>query len=209
MLKKQLDFLDIALSKDTKMVRVSGVAGTSKTFLAVLAVLKLLNERKISDILYVRSVVESADVKMGFLPGEKEDKLSPYLQPLIDKLEEFLSKEDIKYLHADNRIQGLPIGYLRGLSWNAKGIVADECQNFSKKELYTLMTRVGEFSKVFLLGDPTQSDIGSKSGFKEMFDLFNDAESKSHGIYTFEFTEDDIVRSELVKFIAKKVATVK
>ena len=203
--EKQKIFIELALDKKVKLLLVSGPAGSTKTYLSVLASLMLMNEKKISDILYVRSVVESADVKMGTLPGEADDKLSPYKRPLIDKLDELLPKEDIQYLIKDNRIEGLPIGYLRGLNWNAKAVVADEMQNCTKKELITLMTRTGEFSKVFVCGDPQQSDINGRSGFQSIFSLFNDDESKSHGIYTFEFTEDDILRSALVKFIVQKI----
>jgi len=202
---KQKLFMEIALNKKTKMMLVSGPAGTTKTYLAVLASLMLLNERKVSDITYVRSVVESADVKMGTLPGEAEDKLSPYKRPLVDKLHELLPKADLDLLLKDNRVEGLPIGYLRGLNWNAKAIIGDEMQNCTRKELITLMTRTGEFSKVFLLGDPQQSDINSKSGFKDIFNLFNDDSSKDNGIFAFEFTEEDILRSALVRFIVAKI----
>ena len=75
----------------------------------------------------------------------------------------------------------------------------------SKKEIITLITRVGEFSKIIVLGDPYQSDIGTKSGFTTVYNMFNDDESKQNGIYTFEFTDEDIVRSELVKFIMKRI----
>jgi phosphate starvation-inducible protein PhoH len=75
--------------------------------------------------------------------------------------------------------------------------------------LTTLITRVGEFSKVFILGDPQQSDINGKSGFKKMMDLFSDANSKANGVFTFEFTEEDVVRSGLVKFIIKKLQELK
>ena len=203
--EKQQKFIELALDKKVKLLLVSGPAGSTKTYLSVLATLLLMNEKKVSDILYVRSIVESADVKMGTLPGEADDKLSPYKRPLIDKLDELLPKEDIQYLIKDNRIEGLPVGYLRGLNWNAKAIVADEMQNCTKKELITLMTRTGEFSKVFICGDPQQSDINGRSGFQSIFNLFNDEESKEHGIYTFEFTEDDILRSALVKFIVQKI----
>ena len=203
--EKQKRFIELALDKKVKLLLVSGPAGSTKTYLSVLASLMLINEKKVSDILYVRSIVESADVKMGTLPGEADDKLSPYKRPLIDKLDELLPKEDIAYLIKDNRIEGLPIGYLRGLNWNAKAIVADEMQNCTKKELVTLMTRTGEFSKVFVCGDPQQSDINGRSGFQSIFNLFDDDESKAHGIYTFQFTEDDILRSELVKFIVQKI----
>lgn len=202
---KQKNFIELALDKKAKLILVSGPAGTTKTYLSVLAALMLMNEKKISDILYIRSVVESADAKMGTLPGEADDKLSPYKRPLIDKLDELLPKEDIQFLIRDDRIEGLPIGYLRGLNWNAKAVIGDEMQNCTRKELITLMTRAGEFSKVFLCGDPQQSDIGNKSGFMDIYSLFNDDQSKEHGIYTFEFTEEDILRSTLVKFIVSKV----
>ena len=203
--ENQQKFIDLALDKSTKMMMVSGPSGTTKTYLSVLASLMLMNQQKVSDIIYVRSIVESADVKMGSLPGEKDDKLSPYKQPLLDKLDELLPKQDIAFLTKECRIDGLPVNYLRGLNWNAKAIIGDEMQNFTRKEIITMMTRTGEFSKVFLLGDPMQADIKFGSGFKEVFNLFNDDESRSQGIYTFEFTEDDILRSALVKFIVRKI----
>lgn len=203
--EKQKKFIELSLDKKVKLLLVSGPAGSTKTYLSVLASLLLMNEKKVSDILYVRSVVESADVKMGTLPGEADDKLSPYKRPLIDKLDELLPKEDVSYLIKENRIEGLPVGYLRGLNWNAKAVIGDEMQNCTKKELITMMTRTGEFSKVFMCGDPQQSDIGPRSGFSDIFNLFNDDESKENGIYTFEFTDDDILRSALVKFIVKKI----
>ena len=85
---KQVELLKTLRDKDTKMVFISGPAGTSKTFTSVLAGLHLINEKRVSEIIYVRSAVESSDSKLGFLPGEMDDKLSPYVQPLIDKLEE-------------------------------------------------------------------------------------------------------------------------
>lgn len=203
--EKQKKFIELALDRKVKLLLVSGPAGSTKTYLSVLASLMLMNEKKVSDILYVRSIVESADVKMGTLPGEADDKLSPYKRPLIDKLDELLPKDDISFLLKENRLEGLPVGYLRGLNWNAKSVIGDEMQNCTKKELVTLMTRTGEFSKVFLCGDPQQSDIGPRSGFRDIFNLFNDDDSKANGIYTFEFNEDDILRSALVKFIVQKI----
>jgi len=203
--EKQKLFLELALKKESKIIFVSGPAGTSKTYLSILTALKLLNEHKVSDLIYIRSAVESSDSKLGFLPGESHEKMAPYLQPLIDKLEEFLNKGDIDFLQKNGHIDSVPVGFLRGLNWNAKVIISDESQNMTTKELVTLVTRVGEFSKLFILGDPDQSDIGNKSGFKKMVDLFSDDESKENGVYTFEFTEEDIVRSKLVKFLIKKI----
>jgi phosphate starvation-inducible PhoH-like protein len=204
---KQIELLELLKNKNTKCVFISGPAGTSKTFTSILAGLYLLNQKRVSEIVYVRSIVESSDSKLGFLPGEMDEKMSPYIQPLIDKLEELLPKHDIDKLKKEERIHGFPINFLRGLSWNAKCIVADEAQNMTKKELTTLITRVGEFSKLFICGDPDQSDINGKSGFVPMMNVFDDEESRNNGVYVFKFGEDDIVRSGLVKFVLKKLKT--
>lgn len=202
---KQKQFIELASDKTSKIIFVSGPAGTSKTFLSVLHALTMLNDKKVSDIVYIRSAVESSDTKLGFLPGEADDKLAPYIQPLLDKMAEMLPKGDIDVLRKEERVIGIPVGFLRGLNWNAKAIIADEAQNMTYKELFTLITRTGEFSKVFILGDPEQSDINGKSGFIKMISHFDDDESRQNGIHVFRFTEDDIVRSGLVQFIIKKI----
>ena len=202
---KQKQFLTLAADKTAKVIFVSGPAGTSKTFLAVYHALTMINEKRVSDLVYIRSAVECSDAKLGFLPGEADEKMSPYIQPLLDKLTELLPKGDIDILLKEERVTGIPVGFLRGLNWNAKAIIADEAQNMSFKELFTLITRTGEFSKVFILGDPEQSDITGKSGFIKMIGHFDDEESRANGIHVFRFTEDDIVRSGLVQFIIKKI----
>jgi phosphate starvation-inducible PhoH-like protein len=206
--EKQKKFLEIASDKQTKLVFVTGPAGTSKTFLAVLVALNMINTKRVSDIIYIRSAVESSDAKLGFLPGEADEKMAPYIQPLLDKLAEFLPKGDIDLLTKEERITAIPVGFLRGLNWNAKVIITDEAQNMTYKELFTLITRIGEFSKVFILGDPEQSDINGKSGFVKMISNFDDEESRQNGIHVVRFTDDDIVRSGLVQFIIKKVKKV-
>lgn len=203
--ENQQKFLSLAADKSVKIIFVSGPAGTSKTFLSVLHALKMINEKRVSDLVYIRSAVESADAKLGFLPGEADEKMAPYIQPLLDKLVEMLPKGDIDMLLKEERVTGIPVGFLRGLNWNAKVIIADESQNLTYKELFTLITRTGEFSKVFILGDPEQSDINGKSGFIKMIDHFDDEESRQNGIHVFRFSEDDIVRSGLVQFIIRKV----
>ena len=102
-------------------------------------------------------------------------------------------------------IQCAPINYLRGASWDNKLIIADESQNFTRKELVTLITRIGNNSKYFICGDPMQSDINGKTGFEPLMGLFDDNECKDKGIYTFRFGEEDILRSEILKFIVNKL----
>jgi len=111
----------------------------------------------------------------------------------------------VQRLAKDHRIEAQPVNYLRGASFNAKFLLADEAQNFTYEELTTLVTRFGRFSKMIVVGDTRQSDIGNRSGFNAFFKTFNDKDSKEHGIHTFEFGEEDIVRSELLKFIVKKI----
>lgn len=206
--ESQKELLKLIKHKDSKMIFVSGPAGTAKTFVSVLAALQLLNNKRISNLYYVRSVVESSSQKMGFLPGDLNSKLDPYIEPLLEKLDEFLCAGDIDLLQSGGFINALPINYLRGRNWNAKYILMDEAQNLTEKELITLMTRVGEYSKLILCGDPYQSDIGNKSGFVSIMDLFTGEDSENNGIFTFNFTEDDIVRSKLCKFIVEKIKNI-
>lgn len=203
--EKQKEFLDISLTPKNEIIFCSGPAGTSKTFLSILAALQLLNTKLYTKILYVRSAVESADSKLGFLPGEEAMKLEPYLRPLRDKLQEFLTPTDISQLYAEGKIDAEHVGYARGQDWKNMVIVIDEAQNLSEKELLTLITRCGRQSKVFLLGDPMQSDIGHKSGFNKYCDIFNTEKSKQMGIQFFKFTTNDIVRNPLVKFIIEEI----
>ena len=205
--EKQKAFIDLSTNKDTRIVFLSGPAGTSKSILAVYSALELLNQKRVSDIIYVRTIVESAAHSMGTLPGDADQKLQFFVSVLNDKLEELLPAGDIKRLHADERVKGMPVNYLRGASYNAKVVIVDEAQNANFSELLTSLTRIGKFTKYFILGDPMQTDLKHKeqSGFKAMFDLFNDQDSQDQGIYCVEFTKDDIMRSEILKFIIDKV----
>jgi phosphate starvation-inducible protein PhoH and related proteins len=205
---KQQSFLDLATNKQSKLIFISGPAGSAKTYLAVQAALDLISSKRMSDLLYIRSVVESAETKMGFLPGEVGDKLAPFLAPMMEKLEELLPKNQVELLKKEERISGFPVGHLRGRNWNAKVIIGDECQNMTEKEIVTLITRAGEFTKIFIIGDPEQSDINGKSGFIKILSRFDDEECRENGIHVFRFDDEDIVRSGLVRFISKRLKKV-
>jgi phosphate starvation-inducible PhoH-like protein len=202
---KQKEIINTFLDKKTKVLLLKGPAGTSKTTLAMYCGLTLLNKKRVSDLVLVRSAVESSDSKLGFLPGDIMDKFNVYLTPFHDKFSELLNKAQVDKLQKDNRITICPINFARGLHFSAKFVCADEIQNFSKREIHTIMSRIGEFSKVFLCGDPEQSDLpAGKSGFNKVYDLFNNEEGREHGIFCMELTEEDIVRSELCKYITHK-----
>lgn len=205
--EKQKELISILLDKKTKCVFIEGPAGCSKTSTAVYAGLQLLKIKKASDIIFVRSAVESADSKIGYLPGTIDEKFEAYMAPFLEKMEEFLDASTIKKLHNDKRVNAMPVNYIRGLHWPAKVIIVDECQNITFRELVTTITRLGEFSKIILLGDPHQSDLpqNKSGGFSKMCKLFDCEESKNHGIFHFQFTKEDIVRSEFVKFVVGKI----
>lgn len=203
----QKAFLSSAQDKQTKMLFVKGPAGCAKTVLATYCALKAIQEKKVSDIVYIRSVVESSSNKMGFLPGVLEDKFAPYNRPLEDKLDELLTAEDIKKMYSYNLIESIPVNYLRGAHFAGKYIVVDEAQNFTKQELTTIVTRVGEFSKVIVCGDPQQSDLPEgKSAFMRFYHAFEGAMHEN--ICTWSFGIEDIVRSELLKDIVKIIENI-
>ena len=202
----QLSFLEKALMTKTKIMFVNGPAGATKTYMAVYSALRLLSSDDKMDMLYVRTVIESAAKGLGALPGDLDEKFNPYMLPLMDKLDEMLPQNtSLKHdLLSNGRISAMPINFLRGANWLDKVIVADEAQNFTFSELTTLITRLGKGSKLFICGDSMQSDI-HKSGFMDMCNLFDDSKSRQRGIEFFQFTEADIKRSSLLKFIVTKL----
>lgn len=202
---KQKSFVETALDKESRMIICDGLWGSSKTFLSVYCALELLNQKKVGSIMYLRAPVE-AGKGIGFIPGSAEEKINPYAEPLYEKLHEFLSEPEIKLLEKEKRIEIVPPGFIRGRSWSCKAIIIDEAANFSRGMLELILSRVGPFCKVFLIGSRHQSDIGNSAGFMEVFNSFDDKESKEHGIYTYEFNdESDIVRSGFSKFVMRKL----
>jgi phosphate starvation-inducible PhoH-like protein len=207
--KNQVSFLIKTLQQDTRMCMVDGPAGTAKTYLAVLAALKMLNRKQIDSIIYIRSIVESASRSMGALPGELEEKFAPWSMPLIDKLEEITTAGAGSNLISKGYIKCIPVNFTRGLTFKNSCVIIDEAQNMTNSELTTILTRFGENSKYLVVGDSYQADIGVKSGFRKIFKAFNTPSSTEWGINSFEFTKDDIVRSEILRFIVDRLSTVK
>lgn len=174
---------------------------THNTFMAVYCALHMLNMNPNYEIKYIRTIAESGERALGALPGTVDEKFNPFMMPLYDKLDELIPVTQSKYLEEEGIIEAFPINFLRGATWRDKIILSDEAQNFSTKELITLMTRIGENTKLFICGDAMQSDIGAKSGFMKIYNLFNNEESEKNGIYCFEFSEEDIMRSQILKYI--------
>jgi predicted ribonuclease YlaK len=210
--EKQKVILETMMDKKTNCVMIDGVYGSSKTFCSVLAGLKLLNEKKITKITYIRNPVESSTTgKLGYLKGESSDKMAPYAAALHQKLAEFLPSAEVERLIKEERVEVVPLGFTRGLSWNCQVIIVDEAACLTYDDIFLLLTRCGPFTKIFFIGDSqNQSDIGNKSGFERIFKIFNDEESMKNGVFCFELKElEDVVRSGFVRFVMLKTGLIK
>ena len=206
--EKHQRFIQTLIDERTKMVFADGFAGTAKTYLSVYGALTLLEAKKVDQIIYLRSVVESATQKIGHLPGELEQKFQPYSLPLIDKLDELVSKTTSDKLVKQEYIKCLPVNFTRGLTFHNSVVIVDEAQNLTRQELVTLLTRFGEDSKYVIIGDTNQSDINGKSGFKPILQAFDTDNSMVNGIHTFKFNKTEIVRSKLLKHIVQVLESV-
>ena len=131
-----------------------------------------------------------------------------YNLPYLDKLDELLTESTAQKLEDQKRVSMFPVNFARGMNWKHKCVILDEAQNSSVKEIVTVLTRMGEGCRCFILADPMQTDLKNENiqgGFSQLQNTFSDEESAQMGIYTFNFTEEDVMRSELVKFIVKKI----
>ena len=197
------NFLDVCFKDNCRMSLIDGPAGSAKTYLSVYIALQLLRTQKVEEIVYIRSIVESASKSMGSLPGEVEEKFLPWSLPLLEKLNELLDSPTINTLMSERFIKCVPVNYTRGLTFKNSCVLVDEAQNLTREELTTILTRFGHESTYIVIGDSMQSDIGNRSGFKNIYDAFNTEESMDLGINVFTFTELEIVRSEILKYIVK------
>ena len=195
----------IRVADDSHLYVTNDCIVTHNTTVAMRIGLELMQQKKVSDIVFVRAAVESADSKLGFLPGDINGKYEPYMGPFEDKLEELLPAGDVKRLKGENRLIYQPINFVRGASWTAKFIVIDESQNLTINEIQTLLTRIGKFTKMILCADSAQSDLPKtkQGGFERCAHIFNTVEAQRYGMYSVAFNNDDIMRSELCKFIVK------
>lgn len=203
---KQKQIIAAALDKKTKMVIIDGVPGTSKTLLAIYCSLKLMDEKKVSDLIYIRSLIQARDGATGYLQGDLAEKTLYFNVPLMDKLEELLPKTQTQSLLKEERVTALPTSMLRGYNFAAKAICLDEAQNCSFDSILTAATRIAEFSKLFVIGDSVyQNDLGKGSGFKKFVNIFSAEDCKNNGIHYFKLGKEDILRSGFVKYVMEKV----
>ena len=201
---KQHEFFKIMSDPKTKIVFVSGPAGSSKSFLSVFTALSLWSDGDCSDILYLRTAVESAERSLGYLKGGEDEKFSPYLAPLEEKVDEMLHAPDKQRLKRNNALVGSPVNFIRGQDWKQRVVVADEMQNATMKELITVLTRMNKGTKLFICGDAFQSDI-KNTGFSQLCKLFDSELAKENGVYHLAFDKEDIQRDEVISFVLDQI----
>ncbi len=186
-----------AIKKNTVILGV-GPAGTGKTFLAVAMAVDALRAKQISRIVLTRPAVEAGE-KLGFLPGDLQNKIDPYLRPLNDALFEMLGAENYARQLEKNAIEIAPLAYMRGRTLDDSFIILDEAQNTTPEQMKMFLTRLGSNSKAVVTGDPSQTDLpfGKKSGLGVAVKILRGIE----GIAIHHFTERDVVRHRLVQKI--------
>lgn len=177
-----------------------GPGGTGKTFLAVAMALAHLIEKSVSRIVLTRPAVEAGE-RLGFLPGDIEEKINPYLRPLYDALYFLLDSEKIQRYMEEGTIEIAPLAFMRGRTLNDAFIILDEAQNTTSEQMKMFLTRIGMRSKAVITGDVTQIDLpfGRSSGLIEAKNILGDIT----GLAFCYFNENDVVRHHLVRLIIK------
>ena len=199
------EIIDTALDEKADLTLIDGIWGSGKSLLSVYICLRLLQMKRISNILYIRNIVQSGSGTLGWLGGDLDTRLGPYMLPLKQKFDELLPQSQVNKLINDGYVQSQPVALLRGTSYNCYGIIIDEIGCMTEEDILLSLSRVGQFSYVFGVGDSWQVDV-KDSGFRKIYETFDDEESREHKIFAFELQEEqDILRSEFLKYIMKKV----
>jgi phosphate starvation-inducible PhoH-like protein len=181
-------------------VFATGVAGTGKSFLAVAMGVNALRDRKVARLILTRPAVEAGE-RLGFLPGDLEEKIDPYLRPLYDALYDLMPPERFTRAQERGEIEVAPLAFMRGRTLNEAFIILDEAQNATAPQMKMFLTRLGYGSQAVITGDITQIDLaeGQRSGLVVAREILRGVE----GISFVDFNEKDVVRHELVARIVR------
>ena len=181
-----------------------GPAGTGKTYLAVAIAVNAYKSKQVEKIILTRPAVEAGE-KLGFLPGDLQEKVNPYLRPLYDALQEMLGMDTYSKMMERGTIEIAPLAYMRGRTLNNAYVILDEAQNTTREQIKMFLTRLGENSKMVITGDLTQIDLpkGLTSGLKHAIRILKDIDD----IGIIRLNEKDVVRHPLVQKIVKAYET--
>ena len=180
-----------------------GPAGCGKTYLSVHRALRELGDKdnQIDGIVIVKPLVEAAGEKIGYLPGDVEEKTAPFMMSFYYNMEQIIGKQRLQILKDSNIIQVIPMAYMRGITLENKFVILDEAQNATPEQIKMFVTRIGEHSKYIITGDLAQSDIKKgTSGLEDAIKRF----AGIHGVGLASFKEKDVVRHSLVRRLLKR-----
>ena len=177
-----------------------GPAGTGKTYLAVAVAVTMLKRQKIKRIMLVRPAVEAGE-KLGYLPGDMQAKVNPYLRPLFDAMHDMMPFDQIKRFMHNDVIEIVPLAFMRGRTLNNAAIILDEAQNSTVSQMLMFLTRLGHHSKMIVTGDDSQSDLENEEE-RGLTDAIRRLEGLS-GIAVVRLTKEDIVRHPLVQRVVE------
>ena len=196
--KGQLKYIETMLAND--LTFCIGPAGTGKTYLAVAVAVSMLKKKQVRKLILARPAVEAGE-KLGFLPGDIEAKVNPYLRPLFDALEDMMDFAQMRKFMDMDIIEIIPLAFMRGRTLNDAVIICDEAQNTSPLQMLMVLTRLGRGSKMIITGDVTQIDLpaGQRSGIIEAIEILH----RIKGIGIVELSQMDIVRHRLVQNIVR------
>jgi phosphate starvation-inducible protein PhoH and related proteins len=184
------------------IVVVSGPAGTGKTYLAMLAAIQAMRRGDCDKILLTRPAVAVDDEKHGFLPGDLNQKMEPWVRPLFDVLREYYSTKELEYMISEQIIEVAPLAFCRGRNFKHSWIILDEAQNATPSQMKMIMTRIGEGSKIVITGDVEQTD--RKTLDNGLLDLKEKIQRyRVPGMAACEFDTKDIRRHEIIEHILK------
>jgi phosphate starvation-inducible PhoH-like protein len=185
---------------ETDIVMVSGPAGTGKTYLAMLAAIKAMRQGDCEKILLTRPAVAVDDEKHGFLPGDLNEKMEPWVRPLFDVLREFYTTRELDYMVEEQVIEVAPLAFCRGRNFKHSWIILDEAQNATPSQMKMLMTRIGEGSKIVITGDVEQTD--RRTPDNGLLDLKNRIQQYNvPGLSACEFDTRDIRRHKIIEHV--------
>ena len=197
---KQKEYIRNMDDLNIPLVLGVGPAGTGKTMFACKVAMEHLLDNRIKKIIITRPVVPLGN-ELGFLPGTLEDKMDPWLVPIYDSMKHSMTSKSINQMVYNKTIEVCPLAYIRGRTFDDTFLIADEMQNSSIMEMKTLLTRVGKDSKVVLTGDLDQSDVEDVNGLEDLLLKLKKENDNNRFFKLIEFDNNDIERSELVKYI--------
>jgi phosphate starvation-inducible PhoH-like protein len=195
----QEEYIEALLDDRKHIVFAIGPAGTGKTMLATEAAIKGLNEGKYDKIVITRPNVAVDDKDIGFLPGDILAKMTPWMMPILDVFAEYYSQKEIVHMIEEKVIEIVPIAYIRGRTFKNSLIIVDEAQGTTTNSMLSILTRIGENSKMVVTGDIKQSDRGPTNGLADFLQRF---ESSDH-IELIKFRQQDIERHPVIEEILK------